>query len=305
LKLQTDFSDLANSTVFQDFCAIVSTLTEVRICLVNATNLTQCRFPISPPHDNPLCAAIQSVPKGKRACEECDLWHLREAAERKEGFAYECHAGLVDFVVPVHIEGVHVATINGGEVLAEAPSEERFQRFLRRVRNLGVDPEILRPLYFQSPYLTTEKLEQTLKLLSFFSHYFCEVSSQLNSSANGERVEIDRAKEYIRLHFREPLRLRDVARRAYLSPAYFSHVFHKSTAACFSEYLQGVRIAESAKLLRTTGRSITDIACSVGFNNISHFNRVFRKQIGCSPSQYRASATIRSDSSGASDVVLL
>jgi AraC-like DNA-binding protein len=58
-------------------------------------------------------------------------------------------------------------------------------------------------------------------------------------------------------------------------------------------------------LLRTTGRSITDIACSVGFNNISHFNRVFRKQIGCSPSQYRASATIRSDSSGASDVVLL
>ncbi|MFB3902443.1 MAG: PocR ligand-binding domain-containing protein [Acidobacteriota bacterium] len=288
MKLQTDFEDLANSTVFQDFCAIVSALTGVRICLVNASNPKQCKFPVSPPQDNPLCAAIQATAEGKRACDACDLRHLEQASKRETGFAYECHAGLVDLVVPVFVEGVHMATINGGQVLSHPPSDEGFQALLRRLDALGLDPEALRPLYFQTLFLTPEKLDQTLKLLSFFSNYFCEVGSRLNAAAPGERVEIDRAKEYIRVHFREPLRLGDVARRAYLSPAYFSHVFRQTTTACFSEYLQQVRIAESAKLLRTTEHSITEIACSVGFNNISHFNRVFRKLVGCSPSQYRA-----------------
>jgi AraC-like DNA-binding protein/ligand-binding sensor protein len=288
VRLQTDFEDLANSTVFQDFCNIVSALTGVKICLVNARNPNQCRFPVSSSPDNPLCAAIQSIEKGKQACDACDSWNIREAARRQDGFAYQCHAGLVDLVVPVYVEGVHVATINGGQVLSEAPTEMGFHQFLHHIDALGLDTDTLRPLYYKNPFLTSEKLEQTLKLLSFFSKYFCEVSSRLSAAVSGERAEIDRAKEYILVHFREPLSLGDVARRAYLSPAYFSHVFHKTTAARFSEFLQRVRIAESAKLLRTTQKSVTEIACSVGFNNVSHFNRVFRKFAGCSPSQYRA-----------------
>ncbi|MFB3904002.1 MAG: PocR ligand-binding domain-containing protein [Acidobacteriota bacterium] len=288
MRSRIHFSDLANSKVFQDFCGIVSALTGIRICLVNACNPAECKYPLAPTRDNPLCALIQAAPGGKAACDACDASHLELARRRDEGFSYRCHAGLIDLVVPVFIEGVHLATINGGQVLPEPPSEEGFRQILNATARLQIDPGRLRPLYFGCPCVTSEQLRETMKLLAFFSNYFCEVGGRLKAGGPVERIEITRARQYIERHFREPLRLSQVARHAFLSTAYFSHLFMKSTRIGFAEYVQRLRVEETTKLLRTSRQTVTEIACSVGFNNISHFNRVFRKLVGCSPTEYRS-----------------
>ncbi len=287
MRLKIHFSDLANSKVFQDFCGIVSALTGIRICLVNATNPSECKYPLAPTRDNPLCALIQAAPGGKAACDACDTSHLELAHKRDEGFSYRCHAGLIDLVVPVFIEGVHLATINGGQVLPEPPSDEGFKQLLESTARLQIDPARIRPLYFGCPSVTTEQLRETMNLLAFFSNYFCEVGGRLKAAQPVERIEISRARQYIERHFREPLRLSHVARHAFLSTAYFSHLFMKSTRMGFAEYVQQLRMEEATKLLRTSAQTVTEIACSVGFNNISHFNRVFRKWVGCPPTEYR------------------
>jgi transcriptional regulator GlxA family with amidase domain len=54
-----------------------------------------------------------------------------------------------------------------------------------------------------------------------------------------------------------------------------------------SAYINGLRIGEAARLLKTSGRSVLDIQFECGFGNTSHFNMLFRAEFGVSPSRYR------------------
>jgi ligand-binding sensor protein/DNA-binding CsgD family transcriptional regulator len=75
---------------------------------------------------------------GLKRCFDCDLKGGEAAAKKGEPVIYTCHAGLTDFAVPIMIEGKHVATILGGQVLTETPNEEHFSKV---ARDLGLDEE--------------------------------------------------------------------------------------------------------------------------------------------------------------------
>jgi AraC-like DNA-binding protein len=98
---------------------------------------------------------------------------------------------------------------------------------------------------------------------------------------------VQRAWKYIHEHFREPVRLAEIARVASLSPAYFSSVFHRYAGMTVTTYLQLTRVNAAKDILAKTSERITDIAFDTGFNNLTHFNRVFCKIAGCSPREYR------------------
>ena len=72
-----------------------------------------------------------------------------------------------------------------------------------------------------------------------------------------------------------------------LSPSYFSYLFKSITSKTFTEYLNTLRIASTQQLLKTTDKLILDICYEVGFNNVNHFNRMFKQSVGMSPKQYR------------------
>ena len=81
--------------------------------------------------------------------------------------------------------------------------------------------------------------------------------------------------------------LQTISERFYISPYYFSRTFKQITGFTFIEYLNGVRIKEAQKLLRKTNLSIGKIAESVGYQNNTHFGRLFKKATGISPLAYR------------------
>jgi two-component system, response regulator YesN len=98
---------------------------------------------------------------------------------------------------------------------------------------------------------------------------------------------IRRALIYIAEHFTEPITLADVARAAQLSRFHFCRLFHHETAVPFHDYLQELRITRAKALLADRYLRVTEIAYAVGFNDLSHFDRTFRKVVGCSPTAYR------------------
>ncbi len=91
-------------------------------------------------------------------------------------------------------------------------------------------------------------------------------------------------------HASETVRQSDAARIARLSPAAFSRFFQRNTGRTFSAYLTELRIGEACRQLVESGRSITEIAFSSGFANLSTFNRAFRHLRGMPPGQFRRSA---------------
>ncbi len=101
------------------------------------------------------------------------------------------------------------------------------------------------------------------------------------------RDNIVQSIEYIKNNYHKNLRLNTVAEKFCLSPSYFSYYFKGITGKTFIEYLNGYRITKAMEWLCNTGKRVIDISLDAGFNNVTHFNRVFKQITGNSPLEYR------------------
>jgi len=125
-------------------------------------------------------------------------------------------------------------------------------------------------------------------LLAIFGQHLSLVSNQLViQRRNAEPPAITRAKEFINEHQADELSLISVANAANISTFYFCKMFKKATGLHFTEYLSRVRIEKAKNLLLNPNARITEIAYEVGFQSITHFNRVFKRVTGQSPSALR------------------
>ena len=100
-------------------------------------------------------------------------------------------------------------------------------------------------------------------------------------------AKLSPAIQYMEEHFKENIPLAVLAQESHMSVNYFSSYFSNTMNITVSEYLIRMRLTHACTQLLTTGNSILSIALESGFENISYFNRVFRKAYGVSPSQYR------------------
>ena len=93
---------------------------------------------------------------------------------------------------------------------------------------------------------------------------------------------------YIDEHYQdESISLDRVARKVNISPNYFSAIFSQEVGQTFVEYLTGKRIGEAKRLLRLTDKRASEIAFAVGYKDPHYFSFVFKKILGCTPSDYR------------------
>ena len=131
--------------------------------------------------------------------------------------------------------------------------------------------------------------DSVVKLLGIFAQHLSMLSNQVVvQQKNSVPHAITRAKEYIQEHYSEDLSLGQVAKAVNTSTFYFCKLFKKATGINFTNYLSRVRIEKAKNLLLNPNFRISEIAFDVGFQSLTHFNRVFKKILGQSPTEYRA-----------------
>jgi AraC-like DNA-binding protein len=113
-----------------------------------------------------------------------------------------------------------------------------------------------------------------------------DISSVIKASKSRR---IAKVCSYIEENYEREIKLSYVAQLIGMSESAFSHFFKKRTNRNFISYLNDVRIGHATRMLFETTNSIAEIAYFCGFNNISNFNRVFKRSKGQNPSEYRAS----------------
>ena len=94
---------------------------------------------------------------------------------------------------------------------------------------------------------------------------------------------------YIEAHYTEQFTLSSLAERYNLNPSYFARSFKRDHGQTVFEYLHGLRISAACTLLKRSNKPVLEIAIEVGYNNISFFNRCFRRITGTTPVEYRRS----------------
>lgn len=92
---------------------------------------------------------------------------------------------------------------------------------------------------------------------------------------------------YVSEHYKDTLRLHDVANQFFISPYYLSRKFKECTGFGFAEYVQLVRIREAQRLLRETELKMIEVAEQVGIESVANFYKLFKATNSCSPLQYR------------------
>ena len=85
----------------------------------------------------------------------------------------------------------------------------------------------------------------------------------------------------------EKLSMKDAAKMAGMSYAYFSRTFKKTIGQSFVDFCNAIKIHRAEELLKSQKFSVTDIANSLGFGSVSYFNRIFKQYNGSTPTQYK------------------
>lgn len=109
--------------------------------------------------------------------------------------------------------------------------------------------------------------------------------SNIQQTYNSRRIE--KVMEYINRNFDKPVLLADAAKLANMTEVSFSRFFKTQSGISFIDSLLEIRLGHASRMLIETNKPVAEVAYHCGFNNISNFNRLFKKKKSCTPKQFR------------------
>ena len=279
---------LTNSNIYREYERAFSQATGLPLTLrpVEGWQLAHQRNK----QQNAFCALMSQASRSCAACLQVQQ-KLSEAAVHQPQTII-CPAGMSDTAVPVRLGEQLVGFLQTGQVFRKKPTSAQFDRTVKQMAAWGlqVDNAQLHKAYFSTRVLSAKQHDSVIKLLSIFSQHLSMVSNQVVvQKDNAQPPVITRAKEYILEHQSEDLSLGQVARAVNTSTFYFCKMFKKVTGINFTDYLSRVRVEKAKNLLLNPNLRVSEIAFEVGFQSLTHFNRVFKKIAGQSPSEFRPS----------------
>lgn len=238
--------------------------------------------------ENSFCALMAARSGTCAACLQAQERLTRSAMEAPA--TTMCTRGLAEAAAPIRLGENTIGFLQTGQVLRAKPTEGQFAKVLHGVREAGVDTEetTLREAYFRTPVMPQKRLEAAAKMLGIFAQYLALKGNEITLQAHAaEPPLVVNAKAYIQEHHADPITLDDVAKAVHTSKFNFCKIFKKATGMTFTDYLARVRTERAKALLPDRNRRISEIAYDVGFQSLTHFNRIFRTLTGQSPTAFR------------------
>jgi AraC-like DNA-binding protein len=240
-------------------------------------------------HENSFCAFLAAKSRSCAACLRTAQRLSRLAAA--QAATVTCASGLSETAVPIHVGDRLLGFLQTGQVFTKPPTDTQFERTAQLLQqwDVAVRKDYLRDAFFKTRVLSPAQQQSVVAMLTIFAQHLSVVGDQIAAwKVNSEPPVIARARLYIQEHLSEDLSLGLVAKAVNASSFYFCKLFKRSTGVNFVDYISQLRIDKAKNLLLNPSCLVSEIAFEVGFQSLTHFNRVFKKLTGLSPSQYRA-----------------
>lgn len=288
--------DLSCSEVFKEYEAAFQEATKLPLTLCSLDEIGCIHHKYFDTLTNPFCSYLQ---KSNVVCQSCQAIQNKlatTASAKGKTQTATCFAGLSDSVVPLFLGNDIVGYLQTGQIIIsdddnDDGEHQDITHFRAKLQRLGVDIESddnLRELYEKTKIISRSRYEAILKLLEIFASQLSSVMAEKVIQQNeGEPPRIRKAKRFIQEHIDQDITLSEVASSVNWSAYYFSRMFKKTTGFNFVDYLARVRIERAKHMLLNPHLNVSEIAYEVGFQSITHFNRVFRKLTGNSPTDFR------------------
>lgn len=141
-----------------------------------------------------------------------------------------------------------------------------------------------------------ELLQTPDRIINLQYHMVLDFTSQVsNLKLHGNSSALAAAvAEYVRHHLSDPVSTEKIAEKLHFSRTWLSRKFHEETGIPLSDFIRIKKTEEAQRFLRYTDKSLREISVYLGYSSQSHFQTVFKKQLGVTPMQYRRNPPDRS-----------
>lgn len=130
------------------------------------------------------------------------------------------------------------------------------------------------------------------KLFELFHLLFCHCEDTATVKKSPKSLEqVKLILKHIETHYHEPLTIQDMAELCGFSCSHFMKFFKQHMETSFTTYLNDYRLTMAARMLSASSDTIVAIADETGFENLSYFNRLFKRKYHMTPTQYRKEPT--------------
>ncbi|HOJ11915.1 MAG TPA: response regulator [Clostridiales bacterium] len=192
---------------------------------------------------------------------------------------------------------IRMPQISGIELMRKIRNEDRDTEFViisgfaefeyaRDAITLGAFEYCLKPISKDAADSILERLKEHLDKKRNITNVN-SVNKIMDVENKIHNVNFKNLLNYINENFKKNLQLKDLADQFYLNPNYCCYLFKNLTGNSFSEYLTSKRMGRACKLLKDTTLTISEVAAEAGYNDYYYFNKTFKRQFSCTPSQYR------------------
>jgi AraC-like DNA-binding protein/ligand-binding sensor protein len=238
-------------------------------------------------HENPFCALLSERPATLAVCLQAHEQMIQHTHALPHSVT--CPFGLTETAVPVRLGEKEIGYLRIGQVMRHASSKSDASKVNRELAKHGVRfTGEMRKAWEHNPLIPPDKYNAIVRLLSFFAEQLSALMNHLVlERQNAEPQVVQKARDYIEKHKVEPLSLSAVAQASGASVFHFCTIFHKSTGLTFTEYVSRVRVEDARTQLLNPSHRVSEVAYDVGFQSLTQFNRVFKRVVGQSPTEFR------------------
>lgn len=278
IKIKSNLKEL--DKLLKDFY----TVTKVKLVVYDDNFQKILSYPMG---YSPYCDIIRQDPIAKANCRQCDLNGCLTCKKTKRRYIYECHAGLYEAVTPLMAGDMLIGYLMLGQLLVDDGLNRRkkWEKLYEKVKNYDIDFQALENSYWNRQKVTEETVLALSKIMETCASYlYLTETIAVGAEALPKQIE-----DYIVQNLEKgdeitPEKLCDEfgIRRTKLY-----EVAKHSFGMGISEYIRKLRMKKACDLLKNSKDKISDIAEMVGIPDYNYFTKVFKKNIGMTPSEYR------------------
>ena len=227
----------------------------------------------------------------------------RLLVRRGSGFVGQCHLGLTDIVEPLVVGGRVLGAFFYGSVVVRGTEQEAKRRVRRYCARRRVDAGPFQQRLERAALVNREDVEQRREKLRTVVRVAARLAEAAGvpmendwprrgglpwTAAMGYPATLRRALEWVHRHSTTSVSLAGLAEVLNTNPDHLGRLFRRHTHGTLGEYVNRVRVERAARLLRTGRYSVEEICHRVGYSDPSHFGKVFKRLMGCTPGKFAA-----------------
>jgi ligand-binding sensor protein len=236
-------------------------------------------YPLNLPE---YCSLIRSNARGANGCRKCDISALETAKKRDSAHVYVCHAGLTEAVAPIKYDGIVMGYVILAHMLPQEDYLNNLENAIVKAKGYGLpEKEVLDALKNIQAH-STDKIQACVQLLNAVAVYL-HVANYVKWKNEDLAIKI---LQYVEQNLNAELDSDSLCKTFFISRTKLYQLSVSAYGKSISKLILFKRI-ERAKELLKSGRAVSQTATDVGFYNSNYFSKVFKKEVGVSPVEYK------------------